>query len=249
MSQGYYEPDEARELYWQDAEMICGFGVIRIPQKPDYLPLTQEEFQQEVISAWTRGGHMEKTAAVFHGGEREWAALYNDKDIAVRGAVACRASEEYQMKLVGDPASVIRQYLAIYSTDRVRTALLERGETDRYVLENIAKFGNTEIRRRLLPVIWDKKDSLYDCIPYLPQSCLEKLMAHPNLDIRYKAALHGSRDLCIRGLYMACSRHNTMDLFVRPLLRKRMEMLNQVGMAININCEKIRKNENMELSV
>ncbi len=85
MSQGYYEPDEARELYWQDAEMICGFGVIRIPQKPDYLPLTQEEFQQEVISAWTRGGHMEKTAAVFHGGEREWAALYNDKDMAVRG--------------------------------------------------------------------------------------------------------------------------------------------------------------------
>ena len=160
MSQGYYEPDEARELYWQDAEMICGFGVIRIPQKPDYLPLTQEEFQQEVISAWTRGGHMEKTAAVFHGGERGWAALYNDKDMAVRGAVACRASEEYQMKLVGDPASVIRQYLAIYSTDRVRTALLERGETDRYVLENIAKFGNTEIRRRLLPVIWDKKDSL-----------------------------------------------------------------------------------------
>lgn len=69
---------------------------------------------------------MEKTAAVFHGGELEWAALYNDDDIAVRGAVACRASEEYQLKLVNDPVPAVRKMLAQYGTDKVRLANLDK---------------------------------------------------------------------------------------------------------------------------
>ncbi len=112
MSPGY-EPDTDRNPLCQDTETICGFKVIKIPRKPDYIPITQEEFHQEVVSAWSRGGYMEKTAAVFHGGELEWAALYNDDDMAVRGAVACRASEEYQLKLVNDPVPAVRKMLAL----------------------------------------------------------------------------------------------------------------------------------------
>ena len=70
-----------------------GFEVLPFPEKPDYLPISDEEFRQDTLSAWCRGGYREKIAAALYGGEREWAALYKDSDLSVRAAVACRGSE------------------------------------------------------------------------------------------------------------------------------------------------------------
>ena len=91
---------------------------------------------------------------MIYGGEQEWEALYKDENMEVRGAVACRASEEYQLKLVNEPISAIRDLLAIYGTDKVRLALLERGESDEYVLQSIAKFGLAEYPQKCCRVLW-----------------------------------------------------------------------------------------------
>lgn len=106
----------------RDYETICGFFVKIIPQKPDYLPISQEEFVQKTLEAWTYGDEKSKVSAVFRGGTQEWAALWKDESYKVRGAVACRASEEYQLKLVNDPITPVRERLAIYGTDNVRLA-------------------------------------------------------------------------------------------------------------------------------
>lgn len=240
---------EARGMTREEFSGIIGYAPrhLQAIENEGQYPSLEEEFRQEVISAWTRGGYREKITAVFHGGEREWSALWNDEDANVRGAVVFRASEEYQMRLVG-AVSAIRQYLATYSTDRVRMALLERGETDRYVLKTLAKFGNTEIRRRLLPVIWDQYETLHDCLPYLPQSCLEKLLAHPNADIHFPAALHGNREQIRRMLSIPGSYLSIMDRVERPLLFDRMEELNELAEAISLSKTRTRKYENMELS-
>lgn len=206
----------------RDNEIICGFSVKMIPQKPDYLPISQEEFVHNTLAAWAYGDEDSRVSAVFHGGIREWAALWKDKSYKVRGAVACRASEEYQLKLVCDPITPIRERLAIYGTDKVRLALLERGEPDKIVMRGLAKYGNTTVRHRLVQVMWDKPDILYQCVRYLPASDIEKLLSHPSMDIRVQAALYGNLDQCCRVLAMTVNTKDILLAFMRDDLIERM---------------------------
>ena len=81
----------------EKCEVISGFPVFAFPEKPDYLPISNEEFKQRTLEAWTHGDVNSRVSAAFRGGEQEWALLWNDESYSVRGAVACRASEEYQL--------------------------------------------------------------------------------------------------------------------------------------------------------
>lgn len=232
----------------RDYEKICGFTVKKIPQKPDYLPVSQEEFVQNTLEAWTYGDEKSKVSAVFRGGTHEWAVLWKDESYKVRGAVACRASEEYQLKLVYDPITPVRERLAIYGTDKVRLALLERDESDEAVVKLIAKFGNTTVQHHLVQVMWDKPDILYQCVRYLPASDLEKLLAHPRMDIRVQAALHGTRDQCRRALAMSSRSKDPLISFMRDDLIERMRELEKVDNAIKFGKSITKKDYGMELS-
>lgn len=86
--------------------------------------------------------------------------------------LACRASEEYQLRLVDDPVFAVRGMLAVYGTDRVRHALLERGEPDKSVLMGIAKYGNVGVRNRLVETAWINPNLLYQIGRYLPASAV-----------------------------------------------------------------------------
>lgn len=68
----------------QKHEKVCGFSVKKIPQKPDYLPISQDEFVQNTLEAWTSGDEGSRVSAVFHGGVREWAALWKEESYKVR---------------------------------------------------------------------------------------------------------------------------------------------------------------------
>lgn len=232
----------------QDYETICGFTVKMIPKKPDYLPISQEEFVHNTLEAWAHGDEESKVSAVFRGGTREWAALGKDESYKVRGAVACRASEEYQLKLVYDPITPVRERLAIYGTDKVRLALLERDESDEAVVKLIAKFGNTTVRHRLVKSAWDNPDLLYQCVPYLPASDIEKLLSHPSMDIRVQAALHGNREQCSRAFAMSSATKDPLISFMRNDLVERMRELDEVDNAISFGKTITRKNQEMELS-
>lgn len=237
----------------QETRIVCGYQVLRFPQKPDYLPITEEEFRRETLAAWSRGRYREKIAAVIYGGEQEWEALYKDENMEVRGAVACRASEEYQLKLVNEPISAIRDLLAIYGTDKVRLALLERDEPDEYVLQSIAKFGSTDIRHRLIEAAWTRTSLLISCMPFLPAGCIEKLMSHPNTDVKVSAALHGTIDHCSQVLMLPLSMDNLAVSLERPFLLERIAELDEVawsihfGKSIHLDKTKTRKYETMEL--
>lgn len=232
----------------QDYETICGFTVKMIPKKPDYLPISQEEFVHNTLEAWAHGDEESKVSAVFRGGTREWAALWKDESYKVRGAVACRASEEYQLKLVYDPITPVRERLAIYGTDKVRLALLERDESDEAVVKLIAKFGNTTVRHRLVKSAWDNPDLLYQCVPYLPASDIEKLLSHPSMDIRVQAALHGNREQCSRAFAMSSATKDPLISFMRNDLVERMRELDEVDNAIDFGKIITRENQEMELS-
>ena len=187
------------------------------------------------MEAWTYNNDKTKVSAVFRGGEREWALLWNDESYFARGAVACRASEEYQLKLVNEPISAIRDLLAIYGTDKVRLALLERDEPDEYVLQSIAKFGSTDIRHRLIEAAWTRTSLLISCMPFLPAGCIEKLMSHPNTDVK------------------PLSMDNLAVSLERPFLLERIAELDEVawsihfGKSIHLDKTKTRKYETMEL--
>ena len=232
----------------RDHEIICNFVVKNMPQKPDFLPISQDEFVHNTLEAWVHGDEDSRVSAVFHGGAREWAALWKDESYKVRGAVACRASKEYQLKLVYDPITPVRERLAVYGTDKVRLALLERDESDEEVVKLIAKFGNTTVRHRLVQVMWDKPDILYQCVPYLPASDIEKLLSHTSIDIRLEAALHGNREQCQRALTIIANTKDILHLFMRDDLIERMRELDEVDNAINFGKTIIRKNQGMELS-
>lgn len=233
----------------RDYEKICGFTVKKIPQKPDYLPLSQEEFVQNTLEAWAHGDEESKVSAVFRGVAREWAVLWKDESYKVRGAVACRASEEYQLKLVYDPITPVRDRLAIYGTDKVRLALLECDEPDTIVMKNIAKYGNTSVRHWLVKSSWDNPDILYQCVPYLPASDIEKLLSHPSMDIRVQAALYGNREQCSRALAMSSVTKDPLLSFMRDDLIERMRELEEVDNAINFGKTIARKKQEMELSI
>ena len=173
-------------------ESICGFPVLPLPEKPDYIPLSDEEFKRETLSAWCRGGHDEKITAALRGGEHEWAILCHDADFFVRAAVTCKASEDIQMEMLGDPEPLVRKWLAIYGTDRVRLALLSQRESAPEVLVEIANWGNVQARNRILPLAWDKPDVLCKITPYLGTRGLRLLEKHPDLYVRFEAAMHGS---------------------------------------------------------
>lgn len=232
----------------QDYETICGFTVKMIPKKPDYLPISQEEFVHNTLEAWAHGDEESKVSAVFRGGTREWAALEKDESYKVRGAVACRASEEYQLKLVYDPITPVRERLAIYGTDKVRLALLERDESDEAVVKLIAKFGNTTVRHRLVKSAWDNPNLLYQCVRYLPASDIEKLLSHPSMDIRVQAALYGNREQCSRALAMSSATKDPLISFMRDDLIERIRELEEVDNAIDFGKIITRKNQEMELS-
>jgi hypothetical protein len=203
---------------------------------------------QKTLEAWTYGDEESKVSAVFRGGTREWAVLWKDESYKVRGAIAYFANEEFQLKLVYDPITPVRERLAIYGTDKVRLALLERGESDKEVVKRIAKFGNTTVRHRLVQAVWDKPDVLYSCIPYLSASDIEKLLSHPSMDICVQAALHGNQEQCKRALTMTANTKDILLAFMRDDLIERMRELEKVDNAINFGKTITRKKQEMELS-
>ena len=131
----------------RDHEIICGFSIKKMPHKPDFLPISQEEFVQSTLEAWTHGDEESKVSAVFHGGVQEWAALWTDESYKVRGAVACRASEEYQLKLVCDPITPVRERLAM--------ELEESVQNQRLVSTALLTAGNR--------VLWTRLNAALDC--------------------------------------------------------------------------------------
>lgn len=233
----------------EETERLHGFLVKVMPPKPDFLPMTQEEFVDRTLEAWTYSDEDSRVSAAFRGGGREWEVLWNDESYKVRGAVACRGSEEYQLKLVGEPIAPIRKLLAIYGTDRVRLALLNCGEPEEDVIQNIAKFGNTAVRHRLVDVIWDKPDLLIKCVSYLPASSIEKLMSHPDTDVQTHAALHGTWEQCLRVLSLLEKPQNLSAKLLRSCLVDRINELEEVANVISFTSAKTRKLQNMELSV
>ena len=132
-------------------EIICGFQVLPFPEKPGYLSISDEEFRQKTLAAWSRGGCREKITAALRGGEHEWAVLYNDSDTSFRAAVACRANEAIQMKMITDPEPVVRKLLARYSTDKVRTAAIVDGAQFNH--GTVAGDGNVRNRHQLIPLV------------------------------------------------------------------------------------------------
>ena len=113
-----------------ETERLHGFLVKKFPEKPEFLSMTQEEFEDRTLQAWSGSDEDSRVSAALRGGEREWELLWRDESYKVRGAVACRAGEKYQLRLVGDEVGPVRKRLAVYGTDRVRLALIEHGEAD-----------------------------------------------------------------------------------------------------------------------
>lgn len=231
-----------------DREIICGFEVEHYPQKPEYLPITQEEFEQMTLEAWCQSGdENRRISAVFRGGQKEWDTLCHDENISVRAAVACHSSERHQLMLVADPEPLLRMRLAIYGTDRVRNALLDRGETNADVLTEIAKYGSTSIRYRLVDLAWKNPKVLREIARYLPASGIDKLLEHPSMEVRIDAASQGSRAQCLRVLGMPYASHDITVVFMRDWLVERLKELDVVARAIGQPPAKMR-NKEMELS-
>lgn len=232
-----------------DYEKICGFWVNVMPQKPDYLPITQEEFEQLTLAAWCRSGdESNRISAVFRGGPKEWDVLCHDESSSVRAAVACHSSERHQLMLVADPEPLLRMRLVIYGTDRVRNVLLDRGENDPDVLAEIAKYGSTSTRHRLVDVAWENPKVLRDIARYLPASGIDKLLEHSSMEVRIDAASRGSRAQCLRVLEMPYSSHDVTVVFMRDWLVDRLKELDKVAQAIRQPSIKMQNIE-MELSI
>lgn len=229
-------------------EIICGFEVENYPQKPEYLPITQGEFERLTLEAWCKSGDESlRISAVFLGGPQEWDILCHDESISVRAAVACHSSERHQLMLVADPEPLLRMRLAVYGTDKVRNALLDRGETNPDVLATIAKYGSTSTRHRLIDVAWENPKALHEIVRYLPVGGIDKLLEHPSMEVRIDAASHGSRAQCLRVLGMPYSSHDITVVFMRDWLVERLKELESVARAIGQPPTKLR-NKEMELS-
>lgn len=227
-----------------DTELICGFPVRKIPDKPDYLPVSQEEFEQQTLAAWIGNGFEEnRIAAVFRGGPREWEALIHDESWQVRAAVACHSSERHQLMLARDAEPIVRRELAIYGTDNVRSALLDRSESDPEILTEIAKYGSTTLRHRLVDMAWDRPLVLHSIAKYLPTSAIDKLLTHPDPEVCISAAMHGNRAQCMRFLQREYPTHNVTLMFVRDVIIDRLQELDEVAQAVNFGKAKSRTHE------
>lgn len=209
-------------------EMICGFQVLPFPEKPGYLSISDEEFRQKTLAAWSQGGYREKITAALRGGEREWAMLYNDSDTSVRAAVACRANEAIQMKMITDPEPVVRKLLARYSTDKVRTAAIKGWEIDKDVLAEIAKWGNSAVKQRAMELALQLPETLKKLIPHLTPGCIKRLEIYPDKGIRYEAAMHGGRAQCERFLDSLREQKDMESEFMRDNIRQRLNELHSV---------------------
>lgn len=213
-------------------EMICGFQVLPFPEKPEYLPVSDEEFRQETLVAWSWDGYRERITAALRGGEREWAILYKDKDFLVRGAVMCKASEKIQLKMLREPEPAVRKLLAQYGTDRVRSALLAQGEADPEVLVEIAKWGSVQVKNRILPLMWDRPEILRKIAPFLGSRGLRILEKHPDQDVQFCAALYGSREKCRCFLDAVKGKKDPNSWLKGEQLSTRLEELEQVHEAL-----------------
>ncbi len=214
-------------------ENICGFEVLPFPEKPGYLPISDEEFREDTLAAWCRGGYREKIAAALYGGEREWATLYKDSDPSVRGAVACRSNEATQLKMLNDPAPMVRKLLARYGTDKVRTAAVKGWETDTEVLMEIAKWGSAATKRKVMELAWHLPEKLKQVIPFLSPGCIKKLEIYPDRGIRYEAAMHGSSAQCRRFLDSLKGLRDVESTVMRDNARYRLDELRKVQHALS----------------
>lgn len=227
-----------------DTELICGFHVKTIPAKPDYLPISQDEFERQTIAAWCGNSFEEnRVAAVFRGSPREWDALVHDESWQVRAALACHSSERHQLMLIGDAEPIVRRKLAVYGTDKVRNTLLDRGETDPEILTEIAKYGSTTLRHRLVKIAWDRPLVLHGIARYLPTSAIDKLLTHPDPEVRIDAAMHGNRAQCMQVLQDEYPSHNITLVFMRDALIDRLKELDKVAQAVNFSKAKSRTYE------
>ena len=227
-------------------ENICGFEVLPFPEKPDYLPISDEEFRRDTLAAWCRGGYREKIAAALYGGEREWAALYKDRDMSVRVAVACRANEATQLKMLTDPEPVVRKYLARYGTDKVRTAAVKGWETDTEVLMEIAKWGGAATKRKVMELAWHLPETLKQVIPYLSPGCIKKLEIYPDREVQYTAAMYGGMAQCRRFLDAIRKDRDAGSFLMRWNIQARVEELGQVKKALLGGLFRSRKHVEME---
>jgi len=233
-----------------ETEIIRGFVVKKTPQKPDYLPITQEDFKQKTLTAWCESeDESSRIAAVFRGGEQEWAALIHDESWKVRAALACRASEQYQLFLAADTEPVVRRCLAKYGTDKVRNMILYHVETDPEVIAEIAKYGSTNIRKRLIQIAWDSPNTLRQITRYLPASSIEKLLTHPDIDVRIDAALHGNREQCMQVLQTICSSSDPSLVLMRDGLTERINELDKVAQAIQFGRTRTQKISETERTI
>lgn len=227
-------------------EEICGFEVLPFPEKPEYLPISDEEFRQETLAAWCRGGEREKVSAALRGGEREWAVLYRDENLYVRGAVMCRAHEEMQLKMLPETEPVLRKLLAQHGTDRVRATLLAQGEPDPVVLAEIAKWGSVQVKNRILPLMWDRPEVLQKVAPFLGSRGLRILEKHPDQEVQFCAALYGSREKCRRFLDAVKGKKDPNSWIRGELLSQRLEELEQVQEALFCGQARTIKQEGLE---
>lgn len=160
--------------------------------------MTEEEVKdQQLISDTESRDYKRRCRAALEGGPREWAVLVTDSDSAiVRMAVAQAATEEYQLRLVGDIEPAVEGMLAKYSTNTVRSAMIKHGVCDNWVAVQIMKYGDTTVKRALIAAQWDEPGRLIPLAPYAVLSDLRSMAKHPDSGVRIAAALHGSTKLC-----------------------------------------------------
>ncbi len=136
------------------------------------------------------------------------------------------------MKMLPDPEPIVRKWLARYGTDRVRTGLLEQHENNPDVLLEIAKWGNAQIRNRVLPLGWENPDLLCKITPYLGSRGLRILEKHPDISVRFEAAMHGSQAQGRRFLDSIKDNKSSECHLMRESLLGRLDELDKVKTAL-----------------
>ncbi len=136
------------------------------------------------------------------------------------------------MKMLPDLEPIVRKWLARYGTDRVRAGLLEQHENNPDVLLEIAKWGNVQIRNRVLPLGWEDTDLLCKIAPYLGSRGLRILEKHPDMSVRFEAAMHGSQAQGRRFLDSIEDNKSSECWLMRESLLGRLDELDKVKTAL-----------------